>query len=120
MGLGKLLQWCCRLRDIGDSTGVKAGKRPTDFVVNEKGEAIPIPDGAQGPVPPKRGTGMSYEGGSGGKGMSDRVEGVRIMDPNKAQGRRVNYMNKTGQTVDPKKGGTISNSDPRGHLPYGE
>ncbi len=47
------------------------------------------------------------------------VAGVRIMDANANQGRRVNYMNKSGQTVDPKSGQTISNKDPRGHIPYG-
>ncbi len=39
------------------------------------------------------------------------------MDVNKNQGKRVNYMNKSGQTVDPKTGRTISNKDPKGHLP---
>jgi hypothetical protein len=60
---------------------------------------------------------MSYQGGSGGKGMDNKTTGVRIMDANKNQGKRVNYMNKNGQTVDPKTGRTISNNDPRGHLP---
>jgi hypothetical protein len=60
---------------------------------------------------------MSYQGGSGGKGMNKRVTGVRIMDANNNQCRRVNYMNKTGQTVDPKTGRTITRDDPRGHIP---
>ena len=62
---------------------------------------------------------MSYQGGSGGKGMSKTTTGVRIMDANNYSGRRVNYMNKAGQTVNPSTGKTIPNSDPAGHIPYG-
>jgi RHS repeat-associated protein len=91
----------------------------TDFVVNSKGEAVAIPKGAKGPSSPQKGSGMSYQGGSGGKGMNKKTTGVRIMDANSNQGRRVNYMNKSGQTVDPKSGQTIPNKDSRGHLPYG-
>jgi RHS repeat-associated protein len=89
----------------------------TTFVVTEAGEAIIIPKGAQGPTPPNKGSGMMYQGGQGGYGMDKRTTGVRIMDANKNQGPRVNYMNKSGQTVDPATGKTISNNDPRGHLP---
>jgi len=85
-------------------------------VVTPKGQAIKIPDGASGPVYPNKGSGMMYQGGSGRKGMHARTTGVRIMDANKNQGRRVSYMNKGGQAVDPKTGKTISNNDPRGHL----
>ena len=60
---------------------------------------------------------MSYQGGSGGKGMDTKVTGVRIMDADKNQGRRVNYMNKNGQTVNPQTGRTISNKDKSGHIP---
>ena len=52
--------------------------------------------------------------------MDKKVTGVRIMDANKNQGRRVNYTNNakpTPQTVNPKTGTTISNKDPRGHIP---
>ena len=55
--------------------------------------------------------------GYGGKGMDKRTTGVRIMDANQNQGKRVNYMNKDGQTVDPSTGRIISNKDKRGHLP---
>ena len=91
----------------------------TDFVVTSNGTTIPIPDGASGPKSPQKGTGMTYDGGSGGKGkgMNSRTTGVRIMDANSNQERRVNYMNSSGQTVDPASGRTISNKDPRGHLP---
>ncbi|GAB5398563.1 MAG: hypothetical protein Aureis2KO_01480 [Aureisphaera sp.] len=91
-----------------------------DFVVTSDGTTVPIPDGAVGPGPPNKGSGMVYQSGSGGKGMDSRTTGVRIMDPNANQGRRVNYMNNnrtTAQTVDPMTGKTISNKDPRGHLP---
>ncbi|MEJ7738918.1 MAG: DUF6443 domain-containing protein [Chitinophagaceae bacterium] len=91
----------------------------TDFVVNSKGEAVAIPNGAKGPSSPNKGTGMSYQGGNGGKGMDKKTTGVRIMDANSNQGRRVNYMNKSGQTVDNKTGKTIPNKDSRGHMPYG-
>ena len=90
------------------------------FVVTPKGEAIKIPTGATGPISPNKGTGMMYQGGNGGKGMDNRVTGVRIMDANKNQGQRVNYMNKEGQTVDPSTGKTIPNNDNRGHLPLKE
>lgn len=95
----------------------KGAAKGIDYVVTPKGEAIKIPDGATGPTNPNKGSGMVYQGGSGGKGMDSRTTGVRIMDANSNQGRRVNYMNKSGQTVDPSTGRTISNKDPRGHLP---
>jgi RHS repeat-associated protein len=99
----------------GDNAkGVSKG---TDYVVTPKGETIKIPDGAKGPTNPEKGSGMVYQGGSGGNGMDKRTTGVRIMDANSNQGKRVNYMNKDGQTVDPKTGRTISNKDTRGHLP---
>ena len=95
----------------------KALDNATDFVVTPKGTSIAIPNGATGPTNPQRGTGMSYQGGSGGKGMDGKTTGVRIMDANSNQGSRVNYMNRTGQTVDPATGRTISNKDPKGHIP---
>lgn len=39
------------------------------------------------------------------------------MDANNNQGRRVNYMNASSQTVDPWTGRTISNNSPSGHIP---
>ena len=89
------------------------------IIVNSSGEAVVVPKGAT-PTEPNKGTGMVYQGGSGGTGMDKRTTGVRIMDPNSKQGRRVNYMNKDGQTVDPKTGKTISNDNPAGHKPYGK
>jgi hypothetical protein len=65
--------------------------------------SIKIPDGAVGPTNPNKGSRMVYQGGSGGKGMDSRTTGVRIMDANSNQGRRVIYMNKNGQSVDPAR-----------------
>jgi hypothetical protein len=109
------------LGEVGASSGGKGGP---DFVVTPKGEAIPVPDGASGPSPTinKGGNevGFEFTGGSGGKGMDERVDGVRIMDANRTQGPRVNYMNSSRQTVDPVSGRTIGKDDPRGHLPLKE
>ena len=60
---------------------------------------------------------MSYQGGSGGRGMDAKTTGVRIMDANSNQGPRVNYMNEQGQTVNPATGRTIPKTDPAGHIP---
>ncbi|WP_394347551.1 RHS repeat domain-containing protein [Pedobacter frigoris] len=98
--------------------GVASTGKGTSFVVNSSGEAVAIPKGAMGPLSPEKGSGMVYKGGSGGSGMNNKVTGVRIMDANTTQGRRINYMNTQGQTVNPWTGRTISNSDPSGHLPF--
>jgi hypothetical protein len=113
----KSQKWQEAEKKLAKAAEGKKSSNGTDFVVTDKGEAIPIPKNATGPSAPQRGTGMVYQGGSGGKGMDKKTTGVRIMDANNNQGRRVNYMNKTDQTVDPSSGRTISNSDPRGHLP---
>lgn len=114
--INKSERWIAAEKKLAEAAKGKSGSSATDFVVTEKGTVIPIPDGATGPINPKKGSGMTYEKGSGGKGMDKDVTGVRVMDPNRYQGRRANYMNRTGQTVDPKTGKTISNNDPRGHL----
>lgn len=101
---------------VAQQAAVRASASP-DFVVTNKGTAVAIPDGATGPSAPERGTGMVYTGGTGGKGMDPRVSGVRIMDANNNQGRRVNYMNNGTQTVNPTSGRTISRTDPAGHVP---
>lgn len=85
-----------------------------DFVVTPKGEAIPVPTGATGPTP-TRAPGFQYTGGSGGNGLNNRVDGVRIMDSNRNQGPRAVYMNRQGQTVNPNTGHTVSNSDTNAH-----
>jgi len=96
--------------------------RGPDFIVNTHGEALVIPDGAVGPAGTES-PGFQYTGGTGGgPGLDSRVTGVRIMDPvsnsPRPQGRRVNYMNDQGQTVDPQTGRTVAPNDPRGHTPY--
>ncbi len=89
-------------------------RRAPDFVVTPRGEAIPVPDGAVGPLS-TRAPGFQYIGGSGGKGLDRRVSAVRIMDANQRQGRRVVYMNKYNQIVNPYTGRTVSDSDPLAH-----
>jgi hypothetical protein len=89
-------------------------KKAPDFVVTPRGEAIRVPTGASGPST-TRSAGVQYVGGAGGKGLNNRVTGVRIMEGNTNQGPRVVYMNRTGQTVDPVSGRTLSHSDPRAH-----
>lgn len=114
---------------LGDAAakGIKAGgnitegaaRSGTDFVVTPSGVAIPIPNGAVGPAATinKGGNeaGFEYTGGSGGKGMESRVDGVRIMDANQHQGARAVYMNQGKQTVDPASGRTVTNDNPRAH-----
>jgi RHS repeat-associated protein len=85
-----------------------------DFIVTPKGQAIRVPTGATGPNP-TRAPGVQYTGGSGGKGLNSRVAGVRVMEGNSNQGPRAVYMNKSGQTVDPVKGGTVPNAHPQAH-----
>ena len=97
---------------VVDATKVE---RPgPDFIVTPKGEAIRVPTGATGPTS-TRAPGMQYTGGSGGKGLDSKVTGVRVMEGNANQGPRAVYMNRTGQTVNPQTGRTVSNSDPQAH-----
>ena len=92
----------------------KSVRNAPDFVTTPKGETIPIPTGAKGPH--KTNTpGFQYIGGSGGKGLDAKTTAVRIMDANKNQGPRAVYMNKMGQTVNPKTGRTVPKSDPAAH-----
>jgi RHS repeat-associated protein len=102
---------------LQDATQVAQPQTSPSFVVTPNGEAIPVPEGATGPNAPQSGSGMVYQGGSGGNGMNSRTTGVRIMDANSNQGPRVNFMNANGQTVNPATGRTIPNSDPAGHIP---
>lgn len=88
------------------------------FIVTYPGTVIPVPQGAQGPGPVENQRGFSYTGGSGGRGLNRRVTGVRIMDStDRYPNGYVSYMNKNGQTVDPKTGRTtVGKSDPMAHL----
>ena len=92
----------------------KGAKNAPDFVVTPKGEAIPVPTGAKGPFSTRK-SGIQYGGGSGGKGLDPKVTGVRVMDANKSQGSRAVYMNRQGQTVNPKTGRTVPKKDPSAH-----
>lgn len=100
-------------------SNARDGARSADFIVTPGGKAIPIPDGATGPSatvnPNGKTVGFEFTGGSGGKGMDRKVDGVRVMDANQHQGSRAVYMNSNRQTVDPASGKTVSNSDQKAH-----
>jgi RHS repeat-associated protein len=98
------------------------------IVVSPGGDAIPVPNGASGPVPVVNNagntTGFGYTGGSGGNGLSDNTTGVRVMDPTPARGAspgypngHVSYGNSSGQTVNGQTGQTVPRSDPSAHVP---
>ena len=85
-----------------------------DFLVTPNGTSIPMGKGTVGPLPTAK-PGVQFLGGQGGNGLHNKITGVRVMDANKNQGKRVIYMNKSGQIVDAKTGKTVSHKDPRGH-----
>lgn len=91
-----------------------AAAQGVDFLVTQKGTAIPVPDGAKGPVR-TRAPGIQFTGGEGGKGMDSRVTGVRVMDPNKHSGRRAVFMNEGGHTVSPRTGQQVPPDHPDAH-----
>ena len=99
-------------------------RRGPDFVVTPKGEVIPIPKGATGPVLAENGKGYRYTGGSGGNGLDVRVSDVRIMAPTPPRGASpgypggyVSYGNTRGQTVHPQTGLPIARNDLFWHIP---
>jgi hypothetical protein len=105
----------------------KSGPAPL-IVVSPGGDAIPVPNGASGPVPvvnPQGNTtGFGYTGGSGGNGLDSKTTGVRVMDPTPARGASpgypngyVSYGNSSGQTVNGQTGQTVPRSDPSAHVP---
>lgn len=87
------------------------------FIGFTDGPPVAVPAGAKGPVATD-GPGFQFLGGSGGHGLNGRVTGVRVMDDTAQHDRRVVYMNRTGQTVSPTSGQTISKSNPWAHLPW--
>ena len=103
------------------------GNKTPSFLGQANGPAIPIPKGSSPtPIvnPGGKTTGFGYTGGQGGNGLSPRVESVRIMNPTLPTGPSpgypngyVNYMNKSGQAVNPYTGQTISKTDPWWHNP---
>ncbi|KNZ32430.1 MAG: hypothetical protein AD742_11775 [Methylibium sp. NZG] len=101
-----------------------------NFVVTARGQAIPVPSGATGPVPvinsSGRTTGFGYTGGSGGAGMCPATSNVRVMNPTSANGPSpgypngyVNYQNSLGQSINPYSGQTVPKSSEWWHIPIG-
>ena len=102
--------------------------RPTTFLGQANGPAIPVPAGSsQGPIinPGGMTTGFGYTGGSGGgNGLHPKVTSVRIMNPTQPRGPSpgypngyVNYMNQYGQSIHPYAGQTLSRKDWWWHIP---
>jgi hypothetical protein len=92
--------------------------------VTPKGDVIPVPKGATGPIPTRNNKGFQYTGGSGGSGLNSRVTSVRIMDPINPcgpspgyPGGYVSYSNVFGQAVNPFTGQTLSRDNPLWHIP---
>lgn len=79
-----------------------------------------VPAGAAG-KPTVTGKGLVYEIPSGTPELSPNVSSIRVMDPmvtgkyTYPNGYAV-YMNKSGQTIDPFSGQTVSNSHPFAHI----
>jgi RHS repeat-associated protein len=97
-----------------------AGPTP-DFIVTPNGRAFPVPRGSTGPSPTDNGKGYEYTGGSGGYGLSPKVDTLRMMDPVTSgryqypDGYGV-YQNSQEQGVDPATGRTIPNNSPLRHI----
>jgi hypothetical protein len=124
-GVGSLagsLRAPLKISNAGTGTGI-APKAP-DFVVTPNGQSIIIPKNATGPLPAANSKGFQFSNGAGGNGLSINTTGVRVMDPSLPSssspgypGGYVNYLNSTGQSVNPYTGNTISKSDPMWHIP---
>ena len=110
--------------DAGPAGGSRGGGGGTDFVVTPKGTAVPVPDGATGPVPvinpSGNQTGIAYTGGSGG--TNGQVTTLRIMDPTPSRGANpgypngyIKFENTLRQGVNPYTGQTVSPD--RAHYP---
>jgi RHS repeat-associated protein len=122
-------QACATATGIGGAVAEKACSdgdctNEVDFIVTANGEAIPVPQGATGPTP-TTGPGFQFTGGNGGNGLNFRVTDVRIMDP-VLEGKYiypngyVNYLNASGQGVNPFTGVTISKSHDLWHIILGQ
>jgi hypothetical protein len=94
-----------------------SGGAEVNFVVTPKGIAVPIPEGATGPVDivnkSGRVTGFAFVGGSSGD--NGQVDSVRVMNPTLPNSRSpgypdgyVRYMNPSRQAVDLLTGRTLS------------
>ena len=70
---------------------VSLAAQAPSFLGQERGPAIPIPQGATGPLPVQSGKGLQYVGGSGGHGLDPAVSNVRIMEPTAPKGPSPGY-----------------------------
>lgn len=97
---------------------VEKVKSPS-FVVDQSGQAFPVPKGASGPTPvinqAGNQTGVAFTGGTGG--ANGQVSTMRIMNPTPARGNApayqngyIKYENTSKQGVDPYSGKTLSNT----------
>ena len=94
---------------------------PIGSVIGPNGETLPLPEGAPG-VPVNSGRGFAYDIPAGTRGLNSRVVQVRVMDPvttgpYQYPNGYVVYMNRTGQSVNPLTGQTVSRADPYNHIP---
>jgi hypothetical protein len=108
------------LEELGQEAAAGSGAAAPNFLGQEAGPAIPVPQGATGPSPTE-GPGFQYTGGSGGNGLDPSVSNVRVMDPTPQNPNGyVNYTNgasPTPQTVNPYTGQTVPSSSPWWHIP---
>jgi RHS repeat-associated protein len=111
----------------GANPGTGSSSSGPNFVVTPNGDAITIPEGAQGPTAVINNdglqTGDAYVNGQGGPGLSNQTMSVRIMYP-KTYGKGVLqpggyavYINGMGQKINPITGRTIPGGDIWAHFP---
>lgn len=86
--------------------------KAANLIVDCKGIAFPIPEGAVAPIPNTNGKGVKFTGGQGG--TNGQVSSLRIMDPTLPKGKSprysngyIKYQNAGGQGVDPYNGRTL-------------
>ena len=111
-GGGTAAKGILRATDRADDA-VDGARRTPGFMVTPGGETYPIPSGARGPLPTQK-PGVQFREGSGGRGLDNRVSGIRSMRPTQDQGNRIVYMNGRDQIVDPWTGRT----DQSAHYPF--
>jgi hypothetical protein len=90
--------------------------RGPDALSYDQGNMFPIPEGAVGPIPTRKGDGIQYRCGSGGNGLHENTYGVRFHYEGKYHPERVIYFNKHNQTIDPTTGKPIGRKDPLAHM----
>ena len=113
----------CTPESAMTSAATGAAFRSIDFIGQARGPAVAVPDGAIGPIPAENGKGFQFVGGNGGKNLSPRTTGVRIMDPTLPNPPSPGYPNGYAsysmekQTINPYTGHTIGKKDPMWHIP---